>query len=264
MISPLIHKIFLSINIFFCFCTLSYILLIISFFSFTSKDDNKLNNKNTFRSNVKVSTVWPVTQNTHYVINANCTEIFGFATHQNEQIKLYFRSFSSWYTISLCLNVQSEFHVSLFKHTLILMKISWNGIKFLFFFFLFVQMFRIASAIELNCTHSNNICLPCHMKNRTSKWPWSSESVLYAGAKHRIHIQAPKFTKWWLQYNHTTITVLLCVELYAQLSITQNSALHKHSSYAIHISYIYSRSHLHTLAKHTVKGKFLNQNEAIA
>lgn len=108
--------------------------------------------------------------------------------------------------------------------------VKWNRI---YFFFLFVQMFRIASAIELNCTHSNNICLPCHMKNRTSKWPWSSESVLYAGAKHRIHIQAPKFTKWWLQYKHTTI-VLLCVELYAQLSITQNSTLHKHS-YAIHI-----------------------------
>lgn len=47
-------------------------------FSFSSEDDNKLNNKNTFHSNVKVSAVWPVTQNTHYVINANCTEIFWF------------------------------------------------------------------------------------------------------------------------------------------------------------------------------------------
>lgn len=58
-------------------------------------------------------------------------------------------------------------------------------------------MFRTASAIELNCTHSNNICLPYHMKrakekkNRTSKWPWSSESTFYAGVKaHRLHIHA--------------------------------------------------------------------------
>lgn len=102
------------------------------------------------------------------------------------------------------------------------MKISWNGIEFIFFF-LFVQMFRIASAIELNCTHSNNICLPCHMKNRTSKWPWSSESVLYAGAKHRIHIQAPKFTKWWLQYKHTTTQPSCC----SVLNCTHNFPLHR-------------------------------------
>lgn len=60
--------------------------------------------------------------------------------------------------------------------------------------------------------HSFKWYLPAisHKKNRTSKWPWSSESTFYAGVRHRLHIQAlepldsrDSHTSAHIQHTHT-------------------------------------------------------------